>query len=82
MPSKKTEIKPAAKSASKPAVPSIKKLIAQINDNQGPRGLKVAKNDVGAYAFTYGPKSAPIAIVASSDELVGILLRFLGLKLS
>jgi hypothetical protein len=70
------------KTEAKPIVPTLKKLLALVNSDERPRGLKVAKNEAGAYVFSYGPKSAPVAVVASGDELVAGLLKLLGLKLS
>jgi hypothetical protein len=63
-------------------VPSLKKLIKYVLGGEGPRGLKVAKNEAGGYTFSYGPKSSPVSIVASTDEVVALLLASVGLKLS
>lgn len=66
---------------SKPTVPSFKQLIKLICEDEKPRGLKVAKNDAGAYTFSYGPKSAPICVIASASEVAEAGLGLLGLKL-
>lgn len=80
--SKKNTAKPETKTEVKPVVPTIKKLVALLNSDERPRGVKIAKNEAGAYTISYGPKSAPVAVVASADELLTELLKLLGLKLS
>lgn len=79
---KTTKKSKPTKSAPKPAAPSFKSLAKSVASGDKPRGLKIAKNEVGGYTFSYGPKSAPVSLVASADEVVGALLGVLGLKLS
>ena len=78
----KTAAKPETKTEAKPVVPTIKKLVALLNSDERPRGVKIAKNEAGAYTISYGPKSAPVAVVASADELIAEFVKLLGLKLS
>ena len=78
-PTSKIEVKPAAKTV---AVPSLKPLIKAICNGEKPRGLKITANDAGALTLSFGAKSAPIAVVASKDEVLAALFGFLGLKLS
>lgn len=64
------------------AAPSFKSFVKILDTDGKPRGLKVAKNDVGGYTFTYGTKSKPVAVLATVDEMVAYGLSFIGLKLS
>ena len=62
------------------AAPSFKQFVKLLDTDGKPRGLKVAKNDVGGYTFTYGTKSKPVAVLATVDEMVAFGLSFIGLK--
>ena len=75
----KIEAKPVAKAA---VAPSLKPLIKAICNGEKPRGLKITANDAGTLTLSFGAKSAPIAVVASKDEVLAALFGFLGLKLS
>jgi len=63
------------------AAPSFKAFSKSLVKDGVPRGLKVAKNEAGAYTFTYGSKKAPTCVIASVDEMIDFGLSFLGLKL-
>jgi hypothetical protein len=76
----KPEVKSEAKAA-KAKPNEFLKLMKLIVEGDKPRGLKVVKNEVGGYTFTYGLKSAPISIIASDHELASFCLSLLGLKL-
>lgn len=78
--SKKTAPKTEKKTV-KPAAPSFKSFTKLCGSEDRPRGIKVVVNDDGGYTFSYGLKSAPIAVIASRDELVALGLASLGLKL-
>jgi hypothetical protein len=84
MPRKKIEAKakPETKPSKPAAPPTFKSLIKSFYGEGKPRGLKVKKNEAGGYVFSYGTKSAPIAVVASVDEVVAAGLAAFGLKLS
>lgn len=82
MPRQKTESKPEAKSTKPVAVPTFKALVKSFYGEGKPRGLKVKKNEAGGYVFSYGTKSAPVAVVASVDEVVAAGLASFGIKLS
>lgn len=84
MRSKKTEAKakPEAKSTKPVAVPTFKALVKSFYGEGKPRGLKVKKNEAGGYVFSYGTKSAPVAVIASVDEVVAMGLAAFGIKLS
>ena len=81
--SKKAAPKSEAKSETvkSATAPSFKSFIRSLVKDGIPRGLKVAKNEVGGYTFTSGPKSAPICVIASTDELAEHAISMLGMKL-
>ena len=75
--------KTETKSAKAKTVPNeFLKLMKLIVEGNKPRGLKVVKNEVGGYTFSYGPKSAPVSVIASDAELASVCLSLLDLKLT
>ncbi len=81
MPKNTADTKPVPENKTA-AAPSFKQFVKLLDTDGKPRGLKVAKNDVGGYTFTYGTKSKPVAVIASKDELVALGITSLGVKLS
>jgi hypothetical protein len=73
--------KNAPETESKSEALSFKKFAKMVNEGGKPRGLKFTSNSDGGYTFSYGSKSAPVAVIASKDELVALGLASLGLKL-
>ena len=83
--SKNTATKSTTKTETKPAKAKpneFLKLMKLIVEGNKPRGLKVVKNEVGGYTFSYGPKSAPVSVIASDAELASVCLSLLDLKLT
>lgn len=64
------------------AAPSFKSFVKLCGSEDRPRGIKAAVNADGGVTFNYGPKSAPVAVIASKDELVALGITSLGVKLS
>jgi len=58
------------------------KLMKLIVEGNKPRGLKVVRNEVGGYTFSYGTKSAPVSIIASDHEIASFCLSLLELKVA
>ena len=82
---KNTATKSTTKTETKPAKAKpneFLKLMKLIVEGNKPRGLKVVKNEVGGYTFSYGPKSAPVSVIASDAELASVCLSLLDLKLT
>jgi len=73
------------KSKSKPEVAAAfttKSLVKLLKPETKPRGLKIVKNEAGAYTLTHGPKSAPNCAIVSAPELAEAAIVALGLKIS
>lgn len=82
---KNTATKSTTKTETKPAKAKpneFLKLMKLIVEGNKPRGLKVVKNEVGGYTFSYGPKSAPVSVIASDAELASVCLSLLDLKIA
>jgi hypothetical protein len=77
----------APKTEKKTVAPSFKSFVKLCNSEDRPRGIKVAINSAssgGAFdgvTFTYGPKSDPVSVLATKEELAMLGLSLLGLKL-
>jgi hypothetical protein len=67
---------------SKSTAPSFKSFVKLCGSEDRPRGIKASVNADGGVTFSYGPKSAPVAVIASKDELVALGISSLGVKLS
>lgn len=74
--------KKAAPKTEKIVAPSFKSLVKLCSNDERPRGIKVVANADGGFTFSYGPKSAPVSVIASKDELAALGLASLGMKLS
>ena len=72
----------APKTEKKTVAPSFKSFVRLCGSDERPRGIKVVANADGGYTFSYGPKSAPVSVIASKDEVATLGLSSLGLKLS
>jgi hypothetical protein len=83
MKNKKPEAKakPETKT-SNPVAPSFKSFVKLCNSGDRPRGIKASVNADGGVTFSYGPKSAPVAVIASINELVALGVSALGVKIS
>ena len=64
------------------AAPSFKSFVKLCGSDNRPRGIKAKVNDDGGYTFSYKIDSAPVAVIASKDEVAKLGLSTLGLKLS
>jgi hypothetical protein len=73
--------KNAPKTEKKIVAPAFKSFVKLCSSEERPRGIKVVANEAGGFTFSYGPKSAPVSVIASKDELVALGLSSLGLKL-